>query len=539
MAYPSSAANESSAGSSPGGPQRENGDPQALFEAKAILVRDVSLEALRSWLASPGSDVEKALRKAMRIRHATLCQTTRSAVARRVLGVAVARGRLSHLLQEVAPGHDCDAELLLELFVVRELPRVLEELEHPCFALAGSQKTEWRQVLADACSRPLFGPNDSATLAKRLSVAWSLPLWMAERWLQHLGPLSAFQLGRAMCQPARLRVNTLRTTRLELMQQLSEHGVRSIPTAESRFGLWLPDGRPPNGGVWQLPGYSQGLFEVQDEGSQILALATEARPGERVLDYCAGRGGKTWLLCALVAPHGRVTAWDVDEDLRKQLLGARAKRASVAELLEVADTKPSSQADVVLVDAPCSSCGVWRRHPSQRWALQESEIDSIAAQQLQILEEASQLVHVGGRLVYATCSLLRAENDAVAERFEQLAGDCFRRWPFESGRHCRTLMPHVEGTDGFFMARWQRQNKASESRQSIMPVATARNDASMGESIIKFGEAVSMSLKRGCTSPTLLSRINPESPVAQSVAAGCTEISEDFEAFPVWRSQEL
>ncbi|CAE7938833.1 rsmB [Symbiodinium necroappetens] len=522
MANPSSAVNESSAGSSPGGPQRENGDPQALFAAKAILVRDVSLEALRSWLASPGSDVEKALRKAMRIRHATLCQTTRSAVARRVLGVAVARGRLSHLLQEVAPGHDCDAELLLELFVVRELPRVLEELEHPCFALAGSQKTEWRQVLADACSRPLFGPNDSATLAKRLSVAWSLPLWMAERWLQHLGPLSAFQLGRAMCQPARitLRVNTLRTTRLELMQQLSEHGVRSIPTAESRFGLWLPDGRPPNGGVWQLPGYSQGLFEVQDEGSQILALATEARPGERVLDYCAGRGGKTWLLCALVAPHGRVTAWDVDEDLRKQLLGARAKRASVAELLEVADTKPSSQADVVLVDAPCSSCGVCRRHPSQRWALQESEIDSIAAQQLQILEEASQLVHVGGRLVYATCSLLRAENDAVAERFEQLAGDCFRRWPFESGRHCRTLMPHVEGTDGFFMARWQRQNKASESRQSIMPVATARNDASMGESIIKFEEAVSMSLKRGCTSPTLLSLINPESPVAQSVAAG-------------------
>eukprot|EP00439_Symbiodinium_sp_Y106_P024099 s2316_g2.t4 len=368
----------------------------------------------------------------MRIRHAKLCQTTRSAVARRVLGVAVARGRLSHLLQQVAPGHDCDAELLLELFVVRELPRVLEvareEMEHPSFALAGSTKTAWRQVLADACSRPLilvcgrqvvfccfftFGPADSATLAKRLSVAWSLPLWMAERWLQHLGPLSAFQLGRAMCQPARitLRVNTLRTTRLELMHQLSEHG----------------DGRPANGGVWQLPGYSQGLFEVQDEGSQILALATEARPGETVLDYCAGRGGKTWLLCVLVAPHGRVTAWDVDEDLRKQLLGARAKRASVDGLLEVAGTKPSTHADVVLVDAPCSSCGVWRRHPSQRWALQESEIDHIAAQQLQILEEASQLVHVGGRLVYATCSLLRAENDAVAERFEQLAGDCFRR----------------------------------------------------------------------------------------------------------------
>ncbi|CAE7579316.1 rsmB [Symbiodinium natans] len=332
-----------------------------------------------------------------------------------------------------------------------------------------------------------FDPDDAVTLAKRLSVAWSLPLclgwsgsrWMAERWLNDLGHLSAFQLGRAMCQPARitLRVNTLRTTRLQLMRQLSDHG----------------NGRPPGGGVWQLPGYSEGLFEVQDEGSQILALATEARPGEAVLDYCAGRGGKTWLLCSLVAPDGRVTAWDVDAELRKQLRGdgsrvvvtlvnssmgpsslplsasglvrsgmlaelcgkgivpegphvfkklallpglfagaaeARAKRASVTDLLEVATDKPSSQADVVLVDAPCSSCGVWR----QRWALQESEIDRIAVQQLQILEEASHLVRVGGRLVYATCSLLRAENDAVAERFEEVVGDCFGRWPFRNGR---------------------------------------------------------------------------------------------------------
>ncbi|CAL1140732.1 unnamed protein product [Cladocopium goreaui] len=456
------------------------GDEDVPDEKKAptstALVREVSLVALRQWLRVPGSDVEKALRRAMRARHAELNQATRAAIAQRVLGIAVFYGRLGHLLDRAFRRNqgnidpEIEAEMLLELYVGRELREegglTLSNLSnglqggqggHGCLDDAVECK------LREAVRAPLFEADEEPLLAVRLATAWSLPLWMAESWLQQFGPLSAFQLGRAMCQPARvtLRVNTFKTTRLKLMELLANHGVRSVPTAESPVGLWLPDGRPPAGGVWQLPGYSEGLFEVQDEGSQLLALATEAKPGDLVVDYCAGRGGKTWFLASLVSPNGSVCAWDIEEDLRKQLQGARAKRAlgeTNLHLLEVPPSKPHNlHADVVLVDAPCSSSGVLRRHPSQRWALRLQEVSEIADLQLSILEEASQLLRPGGRLVYATCSLIHLENQSVVAGFEALQRG-FVRWPFPSGRHCRTLLPHVEGTDGFFMARWEKKS---------------------------------------------------------------------------------
>merc|ERR1712060_429068 len=233
---------------------------------------------------------------------------------------------------------------------------------------------------------------------------------------------------------------------------------------ESPWGLWLPDGRPPNGGVWQLPGWNEGLFEVQDEGSQLVAMATEALPGESAVDYCAGRGGKTWGLASLVAPSGSVLAWDVEEDLRRELRGGRMERAGASNLVQVAEKRPTPEvpgggtADIVLVDAPCSSSGVLRRHPSQRWSLDEGDIEKIVHVQLSVLQEAAELVRPGGRLVYATCSLLHAENRGVADAFEAANAGEFQPWLFSTtnATHHRTLLPHVEGTDGFFMARWRR-----------------------------------------------------------------------------------
>eukprot|EP00929_Paragymnodinium_shiwhaense_P050314 TRINITY_DN25333_c0_g1_i2.p1 TRINITY_DN25333_c0_g1~~TRINITY_DN25333_c0_g1_i2.p1 ORF type:complete len:273 (-),score=55.32 TRINITY_DN25333_c0_g1_i2:94-912(-) len=270
-----------------------------------------------------------------------------------------------------------------------------------------------------------------------------------------------------------LRTNTLKATRLELLENLNRlPGVRAVPTPQSPWGIWLPDGRPPGGGVWQLPGFSEGLFEVQDEGSQLIALASEACPGDLVVDYCAGRGGKMWALASLLGKAngggGRVRGWDIDADLRKQLRGARAERAGAAAFTEAPDERPhpdSCLADVVLVDAPCSSSGALRRHPSQRWAFEESTVSEIAALQRQILEEAALLVKPGGRLVYATCSLLQEENDCVADAFEEANGD-FEAWPFSERReltvgskasHRRLLLPHIDGTDGFFMCRWKRK----------------------------------------------------------------------------------
>ena len=290
------------------------------------LVRDVSLAALRLWLDAPGSDVEKALRKAMRAKHAALNQATRAAIAQRVLGIAVFHGRLVHLLDKTRStrstgeastehGGSLWAELLLELFVRRELREEGEdreekgqkgELTRRCENLSEIDE----QRVSQAVQAPLFEAHENAvsivSLAQRLAVVWSLPLWMAESWLQQFGVWSSFALGRAMSRPARvtLRVNTFNTSRLALMEMLMQHGIRSIPTGESPYGLWLPDGRPPGGGVWQLPGYSEGLFEVQDEGSQLLALATEAKTGECVVDYLRRSWRKDLAAGGLGCAHG-------------------------------------------------------------------------------------------------------------------------------------------------------------------------------------------------------------------------------------------
>eukprot|EP00747_Dinoflagellata_sp_TGD_P202851 gnl/TRDRNA2_/TRDRNA2_76430_c2_seq1.p1 gnl/TRDRNA2_/TRDRNA2_76430_c2~~gnl/TRDRNA2_/TRDRNA2_76430_c2_seq1.p1 ORF type:complete len:287 (-),score=41.11 gnl/TRDRNA2_/TRDRNA2_76430_c2_seq1:118-951(-) len=275
-----------------------------------------------------------------------------------------------------------------------------------------------------------------------------------------------------MCAAGRvtLRVNTLKSTRPELIEAIAARGVRAVPTAESPWGVWLPDGRPPGGGVWQLPGWNEGLFEVQDEGSQLIVLATEAAAGETVVDYCAGRGGKTWALASLVGQKGTVRAWDIDEELRRQLRGDRATRAGAASIVEAPDEQPLSgiAADVVLVDAPCSSCGVLRRHPSQRWAISEADVREIASVQRVVLREAAALVRPGGRLIYATCSLLREENQDVADIFEAESADQFEPWDFADApwaemtgglvaHHQRLLLPHVEGSDGFFMSRWRKR----------------------------------------------------------------------------------
>ena len=488
------------------------------------LVREVSLVALRQWLRVPGSDVEKALRRAMRARHAELNQATRAAIAQRVLGIAVFYGRLGHLLDRAfrRKGNidpEIEAEMLLELYVGRELREegglTLSNGLQGGHGGHGRLDDEVECKLREAVRAPLFEADEEPLLAVRLATAWSLPLWMAESWLQQFGPLSAFQLGRAMCQPARvtLRVNTFKTTRLKLMELLANHGVRSVPTAESPVGLWLPDGRPPAGGVWQLPGYSDGLFEVQDEGSQLLALATEAKPGDLVVDYCAGRGGKTWFLASLVSPNGSVCAWDIEEDLRKQLQGARAKRAlgeTNLHLLQVPPSKPQNlHADVVLVDAPCSSSGVLRRHPSQRWALRLQEVSEIADLQLSILEEASQLLRPGGRLVYATCSLIHLENQRVVAGFEALQRG-FVRWPFPSGRS------EAQGTQGNpkrNAPNWNQQD--STGWKPLVPYVT----------LVKIPESQRKKTWQEWWLP------KPNSSTADSVHWGCFHLRYIFSAF--------
>jgi len=267
------------------------------------------------------------------------------------------------------------------------------------------------------------------------------------------GEEAAALLGRA---PLDIRVNALKCERAALVLPCAAE-----PTA-APCGLRLPAGTP----VEQWDAWRDGLIEVQDTGSQLVCTALDARPGETIIDLCAGAGGKTLALAAAMDNRGRLIACDTDRG-RLSRLRPRAERAGVtiAETLLLDPGRENEaladlagQADAVLVDAPCSGTGTWRRNPEARWRLTEAQLARHAALQARLLDVAAGLVRPGGRLVYATCSLLDGEGADQAEAF------CARQpgWRSEPlaltagqirGKGVR-LSPYHDGTDGFFIARF-------------------------------------------------------------------------------------
>ena len=258
--------------------------------------------------------------------------------------------------------------------------------------------------------------------------------------------------------PVDLRVNIARASREDMAEQFAG----AAPTPISPWGIRLPsDSRVDN-----HPGFSQGLVEVQDEGSQLIGFACEPREGERILDLCAGAGGKSLALAA-AAPKAVILGTDANRS-RLSKLPPRAGRAGASietrlldppnELAELADWKGA--ADLVLVDAPCSGSGTWRRNPEGRWRLTRERFDRLIAVQSRLLDLGAELVRPGGRLVYAVCSLLSREGAG------QIADFLIRRssWhgqevPIAAGRidgEGRLLTPGHDGTDGFFVARLER-----------------------------------------------------------------------------------
>jgi 16S rRNA (cytosine967-C5)-methyltransferase len=214
--------------------------------------------------------------------------------------------------------------------------------------------------------------------------------------------------------------------------------------------------------VLGLRAHQGGLFEVQDEGSQLLGALVEAQAGEAVLDACAGAGGKALLLAGAVGPVGRVHAVDPDA-ARLTRLRARASRAGAAEIVTVhgAEAPPGLVVDRVLVDAPCSELGTLRRGPDLRWRLDPAAFAALPPLQLRILEAALPCLRPGGRLVYATCTFREEENGEVARAFERAHPALRRVRPAAAGAaldadgFVRTW-PHRHGTDGFFAAVWER-----------------------------------------------------------------------------------
>jgi 16S rRNA (cytosine967-C5)-methyltransferase len=299
---------------------------------------------------------------------------------------------------------------------------------------------------------------------------FSFPDWLADLLVRELGPAGAEAFAHAINVPGpiTLRTNALIGTRDEIAKRLAEEGVETVPGRWSPLALHVTSPRP---NLFGLRAWREGAFEVQDEGSQLIAALVEARPGEALLDFCAGAGGKTLQLAAELggSGSGAVHAWDVDAE-RLTRLRARAQRAHAASRIHIRHIHPeqppppSLQADAVLVDAPCSELGTLRRGPDLRFRIDPRSLPQLPALQRDILERAHRHVRSGGRLVYATCTLRREENEHLALSFERDHPEFERRDPrlpgLDSSFTCGGFFhawPHVHGTDGFFGVVWNRR----------------------------------------------------------------------------------
>jgi len=301
------------------------------------------------------------------------------------------------------------------------------------------------------------------------AVRLDLPDWLHERlhvqYGDHLPDLMAALNSPA---PLDLRVNTLKANRDDMLATLERDGIPATSMPYSPLGIRL-QGKPA---LQKHPRFLDGSFEVQDEGSQLLGQLLAPRRGEMVCDFCAGAGGKTLMLGALMNSTGRIYAFDVSEKRLAKLKPrlARSGLSNVQGLLiaHERDTKVKRLAgkfDRVLVDAPCSGLGTLRRNPDLKWRQSPESVAELTAKQAAILSAAAGLVKTGGRLVYATCSLLVEENEAIVEAFlaghgnfqPAPAGEVLttQRVPLEMGRYLR-LDPARHGTDGFFAAVLER-----------------------------------------------------------------------------------
>lgn len=252
-------------------------------------------------------------------------------------------------------------------------------------------------------------------------VRLNIPEWLAPKLSRSLGDdFEAEMLALQNRATTDIRVNTLKVTRTELVKELESQGFSPQPTPVSDKGLRFST----RVSLFNQNSFKNGWFEVQDEGSQLLAAVCDVKPGMRVVDFCAGAGGKTLALSAMMQNKGVLHACDVHSK-RLENLGKRTKRAGVhnvqTHLLSSERDKwvkrNVGKMDVVLIDAPCTGTGTWRRSPDAKWNLQEEDLNNLIKVQNDILESAARLLKPGGKLLYATCSLLEDENEQQIELF--------------------------------------------------------------------------------------------------------------------------
>lgn len=439
--------------------------PKALLEHCAELLRQVLT------FAHPAdATVSRYLRghRALGPRErATVAETTYAAVRRKLLLEALARSGSGPRERRIAILAFHGPQSLLDA------------------ALSDAER-QWLR----ACTPALQQPQSMADLLPQH--IHNLPAWLADALRGQLqdaasGPDAGSAgaefdaLAAAMLQPAPLdlRVNTQLARREAAQAALQEAGIHAAPTPYSPWGLRV-QGKPA---LARLDVFQSGQVEVQDEGSQLLALLLDARRGEMVTDFCAGAGGKTLAIGAAMRSTGRLYAMDVSAH-RLDALKPRLARSGLSNVHPIAIAherddrikRLSARMDRVLVDAPCSGLGTLRRNPDLKWRQSPQAVDELVRKQQAILQSAARLVKPGGRLVYATCSLLARENEEVASAFSaahpdfiaQDAGALLQALKVrdaaqlcspgaDSGTQYLRLWPHRHQMDGFFAAVWTRR----------------------------------------------------------------------------------
>ena len=308
-------------------------------------------------------------------------------------------------------------------------------------------------------------PDMAKDPGKAISAIHSHPRWLVERWLDEFGIDETIAICRAnnAVPPLALRVNSLKASREQAVAALAQEGLTVEPTAFSPDGLLLVS---PAAGLRVTASWREGLIRIQDEASQLIALLLSPEPGENLLDLCAGTGGKTLHLAALMENRGSITAVDLYPDKLRQLqeeagrLGVTIVETQVADALALPETFRDAF-DRVLLDAPCSGLGTIRRNPEIRWRLAPKDLNNCMQIQKRLLRSAADCVRPGGRLVYSVCTVTPEENEAVIEDLLKNRPDFSLIKPPIAGGIPPELIdpagffrtfPHLHGTDGFFAA---------------------------------------------------------------------------------------
>ncbi|MBS7254620.1 RsmB/NOP family class I SAM-dependent RNA methyltransferase [Flavobacterium branchiicola] len=318
--------------------------------------------------------------------------------------------------------------------------------------LRGYPIPDWRQ-LEGTPERKIKGRFDE--LSKVRALKESIPDWMDELGVKELGEKVWAKEITAQNQPAKviLRTNTLKGTKENLRNTLMDLNIETEYLKDQPEALVLKE----RANVFLTDAFKQGLFEVQDANSQLVAGFLDVKPGMRVVDTCAGAGGKTLHIASLMENKGQLIAMDLYESKLKQLK-LRAKRNGAFNIeYRIIDTtkvikKLHEKADRVLIDAPCSGLGVLKRNPDSKWKLQPEFIDNIRKVQSEVLESYSKIVKPGGKLVYATCSILPSENQEQIEKF--LKTEIGKQFTFLQDRK---ILASESGFDGFYMALLERK----------------------------------------------------------------------------------